>query len=156
MALAELDQKILEWLLKDARLSFRQIGKRLRVSAATVAQHVERLEKQGVIEGYSVRLDYERLGYHFPVLIEVKVAHGKLFEVEGKLAQDPHVYMVIDHTGGTDATVMARFRDREGLDRFVKRIQSIPHVERTETKLVLNVIKQANPVLEGTQAGKKK
>jgi DNA-binding Lrp family transcriptional regulator len=137
------DLKILELLMQDARLSFRRLAKRLGISVATVATHVGRLEKAGVIEGYWAKLNYEKLGYNFPVIIEVKVAHGRLFDVERKIAQDPHVHMVIDHTGGTDTTILARFHDREELDRFVKRVQSYSFVERTETKLVLNVIKDA-------------
>lgn len=144
---AEINRGILDLLLQDARLSYRELARKLGISVATAAAHVSRLEKEGVIRGYSVRLNYEKLGFNFPVIIEVKVAHGKLFDVEKKLAQDPHVYMVIDHTGGTDATLIARFRDREGLDRFVKHIQSIKFVERTETKLILNIIKETQPPL---------
>lgn len=137
----ETDLRILAELIKEARQSFRQVARRLDLSVATVAGRVERLEKAGIIRRYAALVDYETLGYSFPVIIDVKVAHGKLFDAERRIAQDPHVCLVLDHTGGTDATVIARFRDRETLDRFVKKIQSIPNVERTETKLVLNVIK---------------
>jgi len=147
MASDGIDRKILGLLLQDARLSYRQLAKKLGISAATAAAHVARLEKEGVIEGYFAKLNYEKLGFGFPVIIEVKVAHGKLFEVERKLAKDPHVTVVLDHTGGTDATLIARFRDRDGLDRFVKRIQSYTFVERTETKLILNIIKESQPPL---------
>lgn len=143
----ETDRRILELLLKDARQSYRNIANTLGLSVATVASHVERMEKQGIIKGYTVKLDYEKLGYTFPVIIEVKVAHGKLFDVERKIAQDPHVYQVLDHTGGTDATVIARFKDRHTLDKFVKKVQSYDFVERTETKLILNVIKDSPTLL---------
>ncbi len=147
MDVSDTDRRILDLLLEDARLSYRQVAKKLHLSVATVAHHIERLEKEGVILSYTVNLDYEKLGFNFPVIIEVKVSHGKLFDVEKKLAQDPHVYMVIDHTGGTDTTLIARFRDRDALDRFVKKIQSYDFVERTETKLILNVIKETHPPL---------
>lgn len=137
----DIDLRILDALIADARQSFRQISRSLGISVATVASHVERLEKRGVVRRYAALVDYEKIGFAFPVIIEVKVAHGKLFDAERRIAEDPHVCMVLDHTGGTDATVIARFRDRETLDRFVKKIQSIPNVERTETKLVLNIIK---------------
>lgn len=143
----ETDRRILELLLKDARQSYRHIAKTLGLSVATVASHVERMEKQGIIKGYTVQLDYEKLGYTFPVIIEVKVAHGKLFDVERKIAQDPHVYHILDHTGGTDATVIARFKDRITLDKFVKKVQGYNFVERTETKLILNVIKDSPTLL---------
>lgn len=110
---------------------------------------VDRMQAEGVILGSTIRIDYEKLGFAFPVLIEIKVAHGKLFDVERKIARDPAVSLVLDHTGGTDATVYARFQDRASLDRFVKKIQTLGFVERTETKLVLNVIKEEPTALAG-------
>lgn len=136
------DLKIIDVLLEDARLSYRQIAARIGLATATVAQRLRNLQERRVFLGTSPRLDYERLGYVFCVLTQVKVKQGKLFEVERRISNDPHVFAIYDHTGGTDATVIARFRDRTTLDQFLKVLQSIPHVERTETQLVLNVIKE--------------
>lgn len=145
--LSDVDLKIVTALLRDARQSYRELGRRLGLSTATVAGHVRALERAGVIRGYRAEVDFEKLGYGFHVLVEVKVRHGRLFDVEKRMAADPHVYAVYDHTGGTDATAMARFRDRASLDAFIKRLQRVPHVERTETSLVLNIIKDAAGVL---------
>lgn len=135
------DIRILNVLMEDARLSYRQIAARVNLSTATVAEKVRRMEAHGIIRGTIPLLNFEKLGYSFCVLTQVKVKQGKLFEVERRISADPHVFGVFDHTGGTDATVLARFRDRGALDRFLKSLQSIPHVERTETQLVLNIIK---------------
>ncbi len=135
------DLKIVNALLDDARLSYRQIASKLGVATATVAQRIRNMEGIGVLRGARPLLDYEKLGYYFHVLTQVKVKHGKLFAVERRISAMPHVYAVYDHTGGTDATVLARFRERSELDRYLKAVQAIPHVERTETQLVLNVIK---------------
>ena len=107
-----------------------------------MAQRLRELARRRVSLGTQPILDYEKLGYVFSVLTQVKVTQGKLFAVERRISSDPHVFAVYDHTGGTDATVLARFRDRPSLDRFLKSLQSIPHVEHTETQLVLNVMKE--------------
>ena len=138
----DVDHRVMNLLLQDARLSYRQIAARLRIATATVAQRMRNLQKRGVLLGTVPVLDYEQLGYGFCVLTQVKVKQGKLFEVERRVSANPHVFAVYDHTGGTDATVMARFRDRAGLDGFLKSLQSIAHVERTETHLILNIIKE--------------
>jgi Lrp/AsnC family transcriptional regulator, regulator for asnA, asnC and gidA len=135
------DLKIVNELLDNGRLSFRQIAAKLGVATATVAQRIQNLEGAGVIRGVKAVLDYEKLGYYFHVMTQVKVRHGRLFAVERRISAMPNVYAVYDHTGGTDATVLARFRDRGGLDRYLKAVQAIADVERTETQLVLNVIK---------------
>ncbi len=52
-----LDNKIIGSLLTDSRLSYRQIAKQLNVSAATIIARIKRLESEGIIKQYSVRLD---------------------------------------------------------------------------------------------------
>ena len=137
-----LDIKILNALLENSRNSFRQIAKKVGVSPATVMTHINALEKNGVIKGYSALLDYEKLGFEFNVIIEVKVSHGKLHEVEKKLAEDFNVFAVYDATGEFDTTVIARFRNRRALDAYVKKIQKFEFVERTLTKLILETQKE--------------
>ncbi|HLD78670.1 MAG TPA: Lrp/AsnC family transcriptional regulator [archaeon] len=137
-----LDARLLNALLADGRLSYRKLSRKLGVAAATVMSRVQRLEKAGAIAGYSARLDYERLGYDVTVLIELRISKGKLFEVERQIAGHPSVFAIYDHTGPFDATILARFRTRKAMDGFLKRIQTFDFVERTETKLVLNTIKE--------------
>lgn len=138
----ELDKKILNLLLKNSRQSYRRLAKKLGISVATVLKHVKKLEKMGIIRKYTCSLDYEKLGYDILVIIEIRIAKGKLIEVEKKIATHRNVYAVYDHTGAFDATLIARFKNRRALDNFVKLIQSYDFVERTETKLVLNTIKE--------------
>ncbi|MFH1256744.1 MAG: Lrp/AsnC family transcriptional regulator [Candidatus Diapherotrites archaeon] len=143
MELSKSDSQILNILLENSRLSFRQIAKKAGCSVATVLNHVKRLEKDGAIKGYSALLDYTSLGYEFEALIEMRVSKGKLFEVEKKIASNPNVCAVFDVTGHFDAVVLARFKSRKGLDAFLKKIQALDFVERTETKMILNTIKEA-------------
>lgn len=152
-----IDLQILSALVADGRMSYRKLAAKLGLSTATVISRIERMQKAGVLRCTAAIVDYEKLGFAFTVIIEVKVAHGKLFDAEHRIARDRNVYLVLDHTGGTDATVIARFRGREDLDRFVKKVQSMPNVERTETKLVLNVIKdEPTPIPVNTSPGRRK
>ncbi|MEM0320031.1 MAG: AsnC family transcriptional regulator, partial [Candidatus Nezhaarchaeales archaeon] len=60
--LDEIDKAILRELVNDARLSFREIARRIGVSTATVASRVKRMEEEGVIKGYTTIVDVEKLG----------------------------------------------------------------------------------------------
>jgi DNA-binding Lrp family transcriptional regulator len=140
--LDEVDKKILNTLSKNSRLSYREIAKAVGVSVATALNRVRRLEKEGVIKSYTIAVDYDALGYDVGVMIQIRVSKGKLFQVENKLASDPHVVGVFDITGAFDAVIIAHFKSRRSLDQFLKKIQTFDFVERTETVLILNSIKE--------------
>lgn len=144
MQLTEKDKKILNILLDNSRLSLRQIAKKANVSVATAMNHIKRLEKEGIINKYTAKLDYEKAGYDVEVIVEIRISKGKLFEVEKKIAMNPNVFAVYDITGHFDAVVLARFHTRRLMDNFLKKLQTYDFVERTETKLVLNTIKEVN------------
>jgi Lrp/AsnC family transcriptional regulator for asnA, asnC and gidA len=141
-SLDALDRLILEELNIDARRSHRLLAHRLRVSPTTVAHRIERLERDGVIRGYVPLLDDEQLGWDLWATIGIRISKGKLREVEERLARDPRAYAIYDVTGEFDALLIGRFRDRRDLDRFVKRALQDPHVERTNTQVVLNRVKE--------------
>lgn len=141
-SLDELDRSILQELNVDARRSHREIAHRLKVSPTTVSARVARLERDGVIRGYAPLLDDEQLGWDLWATIGIRISKGKLREVEERLARDPRAYAIYDTTGDYDALLIGRFRDRRDLDRFVKRALQDPHVERTNTQVVLNRVKE--------------
>lgn len=135
------DQVLLNILLSNSRLSYRKIAKKSGLSVATVMNRVRALEKEKIIKGYSAVLDYDKLGYDIHVLIDMRISKGKLFEVEKRVATHPNVIAVYDHTGRSDATILARFRNKRLMDTFLKTLQSYDFVERTETRLILNTLK---------------
>jgi Lrp/AsnC family transcriptional regulator, regulator for asnA, asnC and gidA len=137
-----LDRSILTELNIDARRSHREIAQRLKVSPTTVGARVARLEREGVIRGYVPLLDDELLGWDLAATIGIRISKGKLREVEERLARDPRAYAIYDVTGDFDALLIGRFRDRRDLDRFVKHALQDPFVERTNTQVVLNRVKE--------------
>jgi len=149
MKLDQTDKKIIGILTENSRLSYRQIAKKVGVSVATVMNHVKRLENNKLIRKYTTLLDYEMAGYDVEVMIEIKISKGKLFEVEKKIATNPNVFAVYDVIGNFDAVVLARFATRRKMDHFLKKLQTYDFVERTETKLIMNAIKEDNIGVEG-------
>lgn len=138
----ELDRSILEELNVDARRSHRTIAQHLDISPTTVSARIARLEASGLIRGYVPILDDEQLGWDLWATIGIRISKGKLREVEERLARNPRAYAIYDLTGEFDALVIGRFRDRRDLDRFVKHALQDPHIERTNTQVVLNRVKE--------------
>ena len=138
----ETDVKILKTLVSDARLSSRQMSKVSGVSIGTVLAHIRKMETAGVIRGYTAVVDHEKLGYQLTALTEITVSKGRLLEVENEIARMPNVCGVYDVTGMTDAFILAKFKTREELSAFAKRLLALPFVERTNTHIVLTTIKE--------------
>ena len=138
----ELDMRILREHLKDARMSSRRIAERLDLAVGTVLSRTKKLEREGVIKGYSAVLDQEKLGYSLTVVTEMTVSKGKLLETEKEISTWPMVCAVYDATGLTDMFIIAKFRSREELSSFTKKLLSLPYAERTNTHVVLTTVKE--------------
>ena len=142
MELNGTDMKILQGLLEDARFSSRQLAKKVGVSVGTVLSRIEKMERGGIIKGYSAVLNHEKLGYELTILTEITVSKGRLLEMENEIARYPNVCSVYDVTGLTDAVIIAKFKNRDELSKFTKRLLALPYVERTNTHVVLTTIKE--------------
>jgi DNA-binding Lrp family transcriptional regulator len=138
----ELDRKIVRALNANARRSFREIAREVGTSAPSVIHAVKRLESAGVIKGYVPVVDPEYFGIGLAAIIAVRFSKGKLLETQRRIAQDPHVSAVYDVTGDWDSFIVGRFSGREDLNGFIKGLLAIPHVDRTVTHIVLNVVKE--------------
>ena len=142
MELSETDKKILRNLLEDARFSSRQIAKNVGVSVGTVLSRIKKLENLGLIKGYSVILDHEKIGSELTVVTEITVSKGRLVEMEKEIAKMPGVCGVYDVTGLTDAIIIGKFKSREDLGKFTKKLLALPYIERTNTHVVLTTVKE--------------
>ncbi len=142
------DKIILNILLENSRLSCREIAKKAGFSVVTVINRIKEMEHNNIIKGYTSELDYEKLGYDVQAIISLRISKGKLFEVEKKIAKLPGVFAVYDITGNFDSLIIAKFKSRRSLDSFLKKVQSYDFVERTETMLVLNTIREEHIMLE--------
>jgi DNA-binding Lrp family transcriptional regulator len=147
MELNETDKKILKNLLEDARFSSRQIAKNVGVSVGTVLSRIKKMEDIGLIKGYSVILDHEKLGYELTVVTEITVSKGRLVEMENEIAKLPGVCAVYDVTGLTDAVIIGKFKNREDLGHFTKSLLALPYIERTNTHVVLTTVKESFRIL---------
>lgn len=139
--LDDLDLEILKILSKDGRISHRQIAKDLEKSPVTIKKHVNKLEKEAVIDNYGASINYENLGYNIIAFIELTISKGKMLEVEEKIASFPNIFGVFDVTGTYDAILLGRFQTRSELSEMIKNINSFEFIVRTNTHLILNVIK---------------
>jgi DNA-binding Lrp family transcriptional regulator len=147
--LSVLDIEILKKLTSNSRISLRQLAKDLgNKSPVTIKNHIEGLEERGIIKNYGAQIDFEKIGYDIIALIELTISKGKMLEVEEDIAKNPNIFAVYDITGEYDALILARFQNREDLSKMIKKIHTSPYVERTNTHIVLTIIKENSSFTE--------
>ena len=100
------------------------------------------MQEEGIIKGYSAKVDPTKLGMDLSAVIGLRVAGGHLVEVEQEISKSKEVCCVYDVTGDYDAVIIARFRSRADLNKFIKGVLANPHVERSVTHVVLNTVKE--------------
>ena len=138
----EIDRKIINLFQYDGRMSYRKIAKELDISIGTVHNRIDKLTKNGVIKKFTPVIDHKKLGYALTTVIGVRVKGGVLKNWEDRTAYHKNVLCVYDVTGEFDAILIARFKDTEELDQFVKGLLKEPDVQRTYTQTVLNIVKE--------------
>ncbi len=138
----ETDKKIIAEYLKDARVSYREVAKRLQLAVGTVLTRTKKLENDGIIESYSAVLNHDKLGYEIIAISEITVSKGKLTEVENAIAKLTPTCAVYDVTGENDVIIISKFKSRDEMSDFTKKLLSMSNVERTNSKIVLNTIKE--------------
>ncbi|NPA84754.1 MAG: Lrp/AsnC family transcriptional regulator [Crenarchaeota archaeon] len=140
--LDDLDMKILSILMNDARKSVREIARELGVSPATVHNRMKRLQQEGVLKGFMPIVDFPKLGYQVTAIIMVSVEGQRLREFENELKEMKNVIAIYDITGEFDVLVIAKFKDVQALDFFVKDLLEREGIKKTVTHIAFNVVKE--------------
>lgn len=139
--LDETDRRILLELRTNCRRSYRELSSAIGLSPAGLIERVKRLEKTGVIKGHVSSLDFLKIGYEFMGIADIRIESGYLLETQEKISKLRGVYAVYDVTGDHDSLALVLCKSRNELSALIKKILSIPHVQRTNTSIVLNVVK---------------
>ena len=150
------DRRILAFLQKDARISNAEIARALGIAPSAVLERVRKLERSGAIQGYSAKLDPERLGADLLAFVFVQ-ADERLTDdsASERIAALPEV-QEIHHVAGEDCyLVKVRCASTAALGRLLReKFGAIPNVRRTRSTIVLGTIKEtlALPVGAATEA----
>jgi Lrp/AsnC family leucine-responsive transcriptional regulator len=139
--LDDIDRRMLGILRDNARISWRELGERVHLSPTSAADRVRRMERDGVIEGYAVRVDPSALGRTVRAVVDASLGPGdQVDRFEERLAQREEVTFAAYVTGTADYSIIVECEGAEGLDAFVRWLRADAGVARTETKLLLRVV----------------
>jgi DNA-binding Lrp family transcriptional regulator len=132
-----LDRELLALLQHNARESVTTLGKKLKCARTTVIARIARLEKNGVIAGYTVRLNQAALDRSLQACVGLSVLPKAGGEVLKRLAKMPEIKQVYSVSGEFDYIAWVRAELPDQLDRLLDAMGAIEGVTRTRTSVVL-------------------
>jgi Lrp/AsnC family transcriptional regulator, leucine-responsive regulatory protein len=131
-ALDEIDRALLAALVDDARASVSELARIVGLSAPSTSERLRRLEAQGVIGGYTVRIDPRALGYTLQAIVRVKPLPGQLHLVEDVIRRIPE-FIECDKVTGDDCFIARIWlHSIEQLDEILNKV-----TERAETSTAI-------------------
>ena len=142
MTYENLDRKLVNALLGDGRASLRSLAEDLDVSVTTVSNHLSDLEDQGIIRGYTPKVDYDKLGYDVTAILQLKVEGSELVDVTETLADHKQMVSVYEVTGDHDIIAVGKFVDTDDMNAEIKDLLNDPAIKESNTSVVLNPAKE--------------
>jgi Lrp/AsnC family transcriptional regulator, leucine-responsive regulatory protein len=137
-SLDAIDSEIIGELVRDGRISWQELGRRIRLSANATGDRVRRLERKGVIRGYRAVVDPAAFGRTLEALISVRLApNSDAAELERRLADWAEVDEAVHVTGRFDFELKVSTAGPHGLDELLVSMKRELGVAETETRLVL-------------------
>jgi DNA-binding Lrp family transcriptional regulator len=133
----DLDQKLIALLRQDARLSIATLANKLKVSRGTVTNRMARLEKDGVIAGYTLRLRSDVQTQQIKAWMSIAVEGNRTREVIAILMGEPGVASLMDTNGRWDLLAELRADHLQDLAKVLERIRLLKGISNTETSIHL-------------------
>lgn len=144
--LSKKDKSILLNLLTDGRASYSDIGKNVGMTRQTVYSRIKSLKRKGIIEKFSTELDKKALGLKLKAYVFIKASPEKELrkKLSEKIKRIPQISQASYLYGRSDVLLEFIVKDIDELTQILKDMRDMDSVERTETLIVYETIKN-NP-----------
>jgi DNA-binding Lrp family transcriptional regulator len=137
-SLDDIDRQLISLMRANARATVAHLAKSLRVCRGTVQNRIRKLEADGTIVGYTVRLRPQAERHHIRALMTVAVEGNRSEAVLRALTGDPAVEALHTTNGRWDIVVELRAESLEAFDAVLGRIRLLDGIASTETSLLLS------------------
>lgn len=136
-----IDRKIVALLQENSKRTFTETGAAVGLSATAVKRRVDRLERDGVIQGYRAVVNAASLGAGVEAIVEVYCSDSTApADVHASVCEMDEVVTAFTVSGEPDALVLVRVESIRHLEKVVERLRRDPNILRTRTMIVLSTI----------------
>jgi DNA-binding Lrp family transcriptional regulator len=137
----EVDRRIIALLRENARRSFQDIGQLVHLSAPAVKRRLDKLERDGVVLGYTAIVDPQAFGWHAEAFVDLYCDGGMSGnEIKRAVQREPGVVSAHTVAGEASALLHVMAPDTKGLELSLERIRGTQGVIRTVTEVVLSTL----------------
>jgi len=137
-----LDMKIIKALQTDARKPIVRLAREVGANEATVRRRIDKLLKEGIIERFTVVLDYHKLGRVIKAFIGLRVQPAKLREIVDHLSKHPDIQVLYRTSGDTDIFAEVIFEKMEDLNEFLEEELRLEGILGTIVTIVIGPYKR--------------
>jgi Lrp/AsnC family transcriptional regulator, leucine-responsive regulatory protein len=148
MMLDDIDLKILNLLLRDGRISLTAIGKETDLSGPSVYARIQRMEREGIIKGYTVLLAPEKVGRGLAAFVRIRTqTPGYESAVFERFIQEEDQIVECHDVDGEDCYILkVRTASTQSLQKLLATIRNFPGITRTVTTIALETLKEEGTV----------
>ncbi|MBQ8541751.1 MAG: Lrp/AsnC family transcriptional regulator [Clostridia bacterium] len=140
--LDNVDFAILNCLKENARMTSSEIGKKINLSVSAVIERIKKLEKNQIIQGYTVSLNQAKMGNSLTAVMEVSLEHPKYYDAFADMIQNnPNVQSCYYRTGEFDFILTIYTDSADSLEKIHRTIMNMAGIQATKTHFVLKVVK---------------
>jgi len=138
MRLSEKDEHLIALLRQNGRLSVAELARRLNLSRTAAQMRLQKLERNGVITGYSVRLSAQFLQDRIRALVLIKFAPSRRAGIEKSLRDMPQVTSLYSISGAFDMAGVVSAASMDRLDAIIDRIGCLDGIDETMSSIILS------------------
>lgn len=131
----KIDVMLINLLQENARYPLKLLASKVFLSTPAVSARIEKLEKQGIILGYSTSVDKQKLGYHITAFISLEISANQKTEFYPFIKDCPNVLECNCVTGSYSMLIKVAFPSTQELDTFIGQLQ---HFGNTSTQIVFS------------------
>ncbi len=141
----DIDRRILDELLNNSRLSMSELGRRVNLSSPSVTERVRQMESLGIIKGYTLEIDFEKLGLPIQCIIEATIKNGNYNSFKSLIQKLPNVEFCYRIAGNACYMLKMHFENFSEAEQFIDEVNpyaqtvthfifsKVPTVTRTNT-----------------------
>jgi len=136
-----LDKRTIEALCSSGRESYHQLAKKLGVTTSTVTHRVKALKEAGVLKGFRVIADIEKLGYEYMAIVLIYSESSDGDSIVKSLAESDKVMGAFEVVGECTLIAWVACHDREQFSDLMKEMLRIPGVKRVHPYVIMKIAK---------------